>query len=73
MASGWTKTESCDVIANEEEAAIGFSGKVSLNDLLPLGGAVTRITEGGDGRNAVPVAGVILRGARFPGATFFGS
>ena len=64
--------ESCEAIANEEEAAIGFSGKVSLNDLLPLDGAVTRIAEGGAGCNAAPVAGVTLRGAGFPAAAPFG-
>ena len=60
------------MIANEEEAAIGFSGKVSRNDLLPLAGAVTRIAEGGDGWGAAPIEGVTLRGAGCLGAALIG-
>ena len=60
------------VIANEEEEAIGFSGKVSLNALLALAGALTRIAEGGDGCGAAPVAGVTLRGSGFLGALRIG-
>ena len=70
--SGATRTESSEVIANEEEAAIGFSGKFSRNDLLPLAGAVTRIAEGGDGCGAAAVEGVTLRGAGFLDAPLIG-
>jgi hypothetical protein len=62
------KTESCEVIANEEDAAIGFSGKVSLNGLLPSPGPLTRIAEGGGRCCAAAVAGVTLRGAGLLGA-----
>jgi hypothetical protein len=60
------------VIANEEEAAIGFSGRVNRNDLLPLAGTVTRIAEGGDGWGAAPIEGVTLRGAGCLGAALIG-
>jgi len=60
------------VIANEEEAAIGFSGKVNRNDLLLLAGAVTRIAEGGDGCGAASIKGVTLRGAGCLGAPLIG-
>ncbi len=54
-------------MANEGEAAIGFSGKITLNGLLPSPGPVTRIAEAGDGCGAGAVVGVILRGAGFLG------
>ena len=56
------------MIANEEEAAIGSSGKVSLNGLLPSPGPLTRIAEGDDRRRGVRVAGGALRGEGFAGA-----
>jgi hypothetical protein len=59
-------------MANEEEAAIGFSGKVSLNGLLPSPGPLTRTAEGGDRCGATAVAGVTLRGAGFLGAPRIG-
>jgi len=68
--SGATRTESCEVIANEEEAAIGFCGRTSLNGLLPSPGPVTRIVEDDDRCGTARVAGVTLRGARFLGAPF---
>jgi len=64
--------QSCEVIANEEEAAIAFSGKVSRNDLLPLVGAVTRIAGGGDACGPAPIAGVTLRGMGCLGAPVIG-
>lgn len=50
------------MIANEEEAATGLSGRINLNGLLPLG-PVKRIVGGDDERGALSVAGVALRGA----------
>ena len=51
---------------------MGFSGKVSLNGLLPSPGPVTRIVEDDDRCGATRVAGVTLRGARFLGAPLIG-
>src|SRR6266566_1139050 len=62
----------CAVIANEEEAAIGFSVRISLNGLLPSPGPVTRIVEGDDRCGAARVAAVIPRGAGFADAPLIG-
>jgi len=59
-------------MANEEEAAIGFSGRISLNGLLPSPGPATRIVEGDDRCGAARGAGVTLRGAGFFGAPLIG-
>jgi hypothetical protein len=59
-------------MANEEEAAIGFSGRISLNGLLPSPGPVTRIAEGDDRCGAARVASVTLRGAGFGGPPLIG-
>lgn len=56
-----------------EEAAIVFSGRVSLNGLLPSPGPVTRTVEGGDQRGAARVGGAALREAEFRGATRIGA
>ena len=65
--SGATRTESWEVIANEEEAAIGLSGRISLNGLPPSPGPVKRIVEGSDRRGVARVAGITLRDAGFAG------
>ncbi|MGA2814307.1 MAG: hypothetical protein ABSG16_23155 [Candidatus Acidiferrum sp.] len=53
-------------MAKEEEAAIGFSGRVSRNGLLPSPGPVTRIVEAV--RDRARSAGLAPRGAGFSGA-----
>ena len=50
-------------MANEEDAAMGFSGRISLNGLLPSPGPVTRIVEGADRCGAARAGNVSLRGA----------
>lgn len=65
--------ESCEVIAIEEEAAIGFSGKVIRKGLPPRPGIATRIVEGGKACGAASIAGVNLAGAGFPGLSRFES
>ena len=56
------------MIANVEEAAIGFSGRISRNGLLPWPEPVKKIVEGDDRCGAARVAGVTLRGAGLGGA-----
>ena len=56
-------------MANEEEAAIVFSGRTSLNGLLPLPGPLTRIVERGEGCGVASVPGVTFtRGAEISAA-----
>jgi hypothetical protein len=57
-------------MANEEEAAIAFSGRTSRKGLLPSPGPLTRTAEGGDVCSAAAVVGVTLREAGFLGAPF---
>ena len=59
-------------MANKEEAAIGFSGRISLNGLVPSPGPVTRTVEGDDTSGAARFAGGAQRGAGFPGGPFIG-
>jgi hypothetical protein len=47
---------------------MGFSGRISLNGLLPSPGPETRIVEGDGRRGAARATGVILRGASLSGA-----
>ena len=47
-------------MANEDEAAIGFSGKFTRNGLLPRAGVVTRIPEGEDRCGVEPIEGAKL-------------
>jgi hypothetical protein len=60
-------------MANVEEAAIGLSGRISLNGLLPSPGPVKRIVEGDERRGAAGVAGITLRGAGLVGAPIIGT
>ena len=60
------------MIANEEEAAIGFSGRISRNGLLPWPEPVKKTVEGDDWRGAACVAGVALRGAGLGREPLFG-
>src|SRR5215471_3254640 len=65
---GGTRTESCEVIAKEDVAAIVFSEKLTRNGWLPRLGRVTRIAEDAGKCGAAAIAGVILRGAGLTGA-----
>jgi len=56
----------------EEDAAIGFSGKVTRKGLPPWTGAVTRIAEGDDRCGDTPMADATLCAAGFLGAPFIG-
>jgi hypothetical protein len=56
-----------------EEAAIGLSGRVSLNGLLPSPGPVKRIAGGDDEWGARSVAGVTLRGEGMAVAPLIGA
>src|SRR5215469_737354 len=64
--SGETRTESCEVIAKEDVAAIAFSG--NRNGWLPRLGTVTRIAEGLGRCGATPIVGVGLYVAGLLGA-----
>ena len=67
-SSGETRTESCEVIAKEDVAAIAFSGKLTLNGRFPRPGRVKRIAEDLGKCGAVPIVGVSLSGAGLLGA-----
>ena len=56
-----------------EEAAIGLSGRVNLNGLLPSPGPVKRIAAGDDQWGARSVPGVTLRGAGMAEAPLIGA
>src|SRR5580658_10172477 len=71
--SGETSTESWEVIANEEEAAIGLSGRISLNGLWLSPGPVKRIVAGDDRRGIARVAGTTPREAGLIGAPRIGT
>jgi hypothetical protein len=59
-------------MANEEEAAIAFSGKFTRNGLLPWAGVVTSIPEAVARRGDAPTGGAKLREARFFHASLTG-
>jgi len=73
VRSGATRTESWEVIANVEDAAIGLSGRISLNGLLPSPGPVKRIVEGDERCGIARAGGITLRGAGLAGAGFAGA
>jgi hypothetical protein len=58
--SGETRTESCEVIAKEDVAAIVFSGNLTLIGWLSWLGTVTRIVEALGRCGAAPIAEVSL-------------
>lgn len=60
--SGETKTESSEVMAKEEVAAIVFFGKLTLNGWLPRLGTLTRTVDG-LGRRAESITEANLYGA----------
>ena len=68
LRSGETRTESCELIAKEDVAAIAFSWKLTLKGWLPRLGRVTRIVEGLVRCGAAPIIGVCPYGAGLPGA-----
>ena len=60
-------------MANEDEAAIGFSGKFTRNGLLPWAGVVTSIPEGVARCGVEPIEGAKLGDALFFHPRFTGS
>src|SRR5689334_7987916 len=70
--SGETRTESCEVIAKEEVAAMVFCGKLSLNGWLPRLGTLMRIVEGFGRCGAAAIVEVSLYGSRLFGARLIG-
>lgn len=62
---GETKTESCEVIAREDVAAIVLFGKLTRNGWLPRSGTVTRTVEGLRTSGAEAIAEASLYGAGF--------
>jgi hypothetical protein len=64
--------ESSEVIAIDEEAAIGSSGKLTRNGLPPWAGTRTSIAERDEACCTAPIAGVCLRGAGPLCAPLFG-
>ena len=72
MDPGETRTESCEVIAKEDVAAIAFFGKLTLNGWLPRVGTLTRTVEGLGRCGAAPIVEVSLYGAGLLGALLIG-
>lgn len=65
------RTESCEVIAKEDVAAIAFFGELTLNG-CPRLGTVTRIVEGVGRCGAAPIVEVSLYGAGLLGTLLIG-
>lgn len=62
------RTESSEVIAQEDVAAIVFFGKLTRNGWFPRSGTVTRTVEDLGSRGAAPIVDVNLNGAGLLGA-----